>query len=122
MDDEEKNDGVHLERRTLTPGTKWDLLQDPTLVYPIGHDTVDYQGGRDGSTFKVLALPGVVLWQDGDSDVEARKAKQTTEDKKCKAASVEKTAKTDRESHHGRSNTESDLCITQLVALSPAHV
>lgn len=109
MDHKEEHNGVDLEQGALGPHTKWDILENPTTVYPVCHDGVDAERRWDRRALKVLALAGSILGERRYGHIEAGKASEAAENKEGEAEGVGNGAHAEAESHHGRCDTKRDL-------------
>lgn len=109
MHHKQEHGRVELEGRALEPDAKGDLVEDPAVVQPVGHDAVEDERGGDRGAFKVFALAGGVLGQDGDGDVEAGESGEAAEDEKCEADGISDGSEANGEGDHGGGDTEGDL-------------
>lgn len=71
VQDEQGGDGVELECGAAEPDAPGQVVEDPALADPVGHEGVEGEGGGDRGALKVSALPRGVLGQGRDGDVEA---------------------------------------------------
>ena len=109
MHDKDEHSSVELERRALGHDAERDVLEDPAVVQPVGHEAVERERGRDGRALEVLALARGVLGQRRDGHVEAREAREPAEDEEGQPDRVGKGAEAEREGDHGGCHAEGDL-------------
>jgi hypothetical protein len=109
VQNKQQNNGVEFEDSTLREKTKRDVLVSPALRDPVGHESSDRQGGRNGCAFKVLGLAGLILREYGNSHVEPGEAGQTTKNKEGEEDMVNRGSDTKSECGRGRSEAKGNL-------------
>ena len=109
VDEEQPDDGVHLEEGIGKPDTARERLVDPALAYPPGHEGVQAERRRDGGSLEVLRLAALVLGNHRSRHIEAGKAGETAKNIEGEADVVGRCAKTDREGGNGGGDTEGYL-------------
>lgn len=108
---EQKNGRVKLESGALEPDTEGKVVVNPALRQPVGHDSIHTERSRNRSSLEVLALAGLILGQDGDSDVEASETGETAKNEEGKTESVGDGSETKGEGDHSGGDTERDLVL-----------
>lgn len=106
MNHEQEDGRVKLESRALEPDTEGEVVVDPALREPVGHDGIHTERSGDGCSLKVLALASLILGQDGDSDVETSKASEAAQNEEGKTSGIGEGAEAKSEGDHSGSNTK----------------
>lgn len=106
MDHEQEDGRVKLESRALEPDTEGEVVVDPALREPVGHDGIHTERSGDGCSLKVLALASLILGQDGDSDVEASKASEAAQNEEGETSGIGEGAEAKSKGDHSGSNTK----------------
>ncbi len=106
MNHEQQDSRVEFEHGALQQSTKGDVLENPAVVQPVRHNSVQDKGCGDGCALKVFALSSRILGQHGDGNVESRQTSQTAQDEEHKADGVKDRSQAQGECDHGRSDTE----------------
>jgi hypothetical protein len=106
---EQANDGMEFEYAALGPSAQRQVIQDPALADPVGHEGGDGERGGDGGAFEVLALAGGVLGHVGNGDIEAREAREAAQHEEGEEDVVDGRAQTEREGGRGGGYAEGDL-------------
>lgn len=114
VDHEQKNGRVELKGRTLEPDTEGEVVMNPTLREPVGHDGVHAKRSGDRCSLEKLALAGSIFGQDGDGHIETGEASETAKNEEGKTNGIGKRAETKSEGYHGRGDTKRDLYSTRL--------
>lgn len=109
MCQEQSDDGVKLQDRTLKHGSHGHAVNDPSLGDPVTHQRSDRQRSGDWKAFKVSGFAGGVLGNIASRDIEASQAREAGEDEAGQEELVEWGAHAEGESAHGGSHTEGDL-------------
>jgi hypothetical protein len=107
----QSNHGVEFQPRTLGQDSKRNVLVDPSIVDPVGHQGSNAQGRRDGGAFKVFGLAGGVLGKGSNGDVETCKASQAAKDEEGEEEVINRRAKADGEGCCGWGNAERNLTL-----------
>lgn len=90
------------------PGAQRQVVEDPILADPVGHERVEAQARGDGRALKVGRLAGLVLGNDGGRHVEAGETGEAAEDEEGEQNVVDGGADTDREGNGGGGDTKGD--------------
>lgn len=109
MNDKEEDDGVDLERGAFSPNAKGDVVKDPIVGYPPGHNGIDAKRRGNRGAFKVVTLARCILRKVRSGDVKARKADKAAEHEEGEAKGVKLSAEAKSSSYRGRGNAEGDL-------------
>lgn len=69
---------MKLEQRALHQRAKRNILQDPAIEKPVGHESIQEERRGDRRTLKVFALASGVLGEHGNGNVETSQSGQAT--------------------------------------------
>ena len=100
---------MKLKQRALHQRAKRDILQDPAIEQPVGHDSIQEERRGDRRAFKVFALAGSVLGQHGNGNVEASQSRQAAQDEKSEADGVEGGTHAHCKGDHGGGDAKRNL-------------
>lgn len=109
VDDEHGDDGMDLERGAGEPQAERDVVEDPALADPVGHEGVDAEGGGDGGALEVAGLAAGVLGDVGGRHVEARQPRQPAQHEDGQQRVVQRRAQAQAEGYAGGGQAEGDL-------------
>lgn len=109
VQDEQSGGRVKLERRATEPDTPGQVVEDPALTNPVGHEGIEGEGGGDRGALKVSALTRGVLGQSRDGDVETGETSETAEDEEAEEDVVDGRTHAQGEGDGGGGEAERDL-------------
>lgn len=109
MDEEDQSGGVEFKSSALCVHSKRHILQNPSLLHPVGHDSIHSQRCRDRCSLKVFALAAGVLGESRRRNVESSKSCQAAKNEKGQNDGVDERSKTEGKSYHGGRYAKRDL-------------
>lgn len=101
MQNEQSHNRMELERGPLEHCTERQIVVDPTLGDPIGHQGVQTQSGGDRRALKVRRLARRIFGNRGNGHVESCQTGQTAKDEKGQEDVVDWRAQAEAEGYGG---------------------